>query len=484
MTPYTTVSSIDLRPSIERVLNRPFIPASPDQVSNIIERVLSFSEAEVEAQLVCLRDEFAHRHPNLEKSWLRQFEKVGAYFSNEAFLPTSRRLLIGAFFTGEYAVESVALFNPSIVPHPNQTDLGADDLRFILALRAVGEGHISSIEFRSGVVRKNHSIELDNATGLVTAADIETNPTFSRNIFLHKLQEKGLENNWSRSVMNRLGVTFTRTELDESLQHAAHETQRHSEDVKRAIECLDWLVNSNYELNFSLSTPLSQRVIFPVSLNESHGMEDARFVRFVDEDDRATYYATYTAYDGRVILPQLIETSDFLSFRVSTLTGPAIQNKGMALFPKRIDGRYAMLSRYDDENLYLMFSDDLYFWSDPELLIRPSRPWEFVKIGNCGSPIETDAGWLVLTHGVGPMRKYCISALLLDLQNPLKVIGRLNEPLLKPAADQTNGYVPNVVYTCGALIHDGRLILPYGLNDTVTKIGTIELDVLLEALIK
>jgi predicted GH43/DUF377 family glycosyl hydrolase len=484
MTQCTSVSSIDLRPSFERVLNRPFIPASPDQVSNIIERVLSFSEAEVETQLACLRDEFAHRHPNLEKSWLRQFEKVGAYLSNEAFLPTSRRLLIGAFFTGEYAVESVALFNPSIVPHPDQTDLGADDLRFILALRAVGEGHISSIEFRSGVVRKNHSIELDNATGLVTAADIETDPTFSRNIFLHKLQEKGLENNWSRSVMNRLGVTFTRTELDESLRHATHETQRHSEDVKRAIECLHWLVNSNYELNFSLSTPLSQRVIFPVSLNESHGMEDARFVRFVDEDGRATYYATYTAYDGRVILPQLIETNDFLRFRVRTLTGPAIQNKGMALFPKRIDGRYAMLSRYDDENLYLMFSDDLYFWSDPQLLVRPSRPWEFVKIGNCGSPIETDAGWLVLTHGVGPMRKYCISALLLDLQNPLKVIGRLNEPLLKPAADQTNGYVPNVVYTCGALVHGGRLILPYGLNDTITEIATIELETLLTALVK
>ena len=478
-----TTSSIDLRPSIDRVLNRPFIPASPDQVSNIIERVLSFSDAEVEAQLACLRDEFAHRHPNLERSWLRQFEKVEAYFSNEAFLPTSRQLLIGAFFTGEYAIESVALFNPSIVPHPKQTDVGPEDLRFILTLRAVGEGHISSIEFRSGVVREDHSIEVDNAAGLVTAPDIEANPTFSRNIFLHKLQEKGLENNWSRSVLNRLGATFTRTELDDSLGHAAHETQRHNEDVKRAIECLHWLVNSNYELNFSLATPLSQRVIFPVSLNESHGMEDARFVRFLDEDGRATYYATYTAYDGRAILPQLIETDDFLSFRIRTLTGPAIQNKGMALFPKRIAGRYAMLSRYDDENLYLMFSDDLYYWSDPQLLVRPSRPWEFVKIGNCGSPIETDAGWLVLTHGVGPMRKYCIGALLLDRQNPLKVIGRLNEPLLKPAADQTNGYVPNVVYTCGALIHAGRLILPYGLNDTVTKIATIELDALLAALI-
>ena len=484
MTPCTTVSSIDLRPSFERVLNRPFIPASPDQVSNIIERVLSFSEAEVEAQLACLRDEFAYRHPNLEKSWLRQFEKVEAYLSNEAFLPTSRRLLIGAFFTGEYAVESVALFNPSIVPHPNQTDLGPEDLRFILTLRAIGEGHISSIGFRSGVVRSNHSIEMDHATGLVTAPDIEADPAFSRNIFLHKLQEKGLENNWSRSVMNRLGATFTRTELDESLRRASHETQRHNEDVKRAMECLDWLVNSNYELNFSKSTPLSQRVIFPVSLNESHGMEDARFVRFVDEDDRPRYFATYTAYDGRGILPQLIETDDFLRFRIRTLTGPAIQNKGMALFPKRISGRYAMLSRYDDENLYLMLSDDLYFWSDPQLLVRPLRPWEFVKIGNCGSPIETDAGWLVLTHGVGAMRKYCISALLLDLQNPLKVIGRLNEPLLKPAADQSSGYVPNVVYTCGALIHGGRLVLPYGLNDTITKIATIELETVLAALVK
>jgi predicted GH43/DUF377 family glycosyl hydrolase len=475
-------NSIDFRPNIDRVLNRPFIPASPDQVSNIIERVLSFSDREVEAQLACLRAEFGQRHPNLERSWLRQFEKVEAYLSNKASLSTSRRLLIGAFFTGEYAVESVALCNPSIVPHPSQTDLGAEDLRFILTLRAIGEGHISSIEFRSGIVRSNHSIEVDNLMDLVTAPDIEADPTFSTNIFRHRLQEKGLENNWSRSVMNRLGATFTRSELDESLRRAAHETQRHNEDVKRAIECLHWLVNSNYELNFSPSTPLSQRVIFPVSLNESNGMEDARFVRFVDEDGHATYYATYTAYDGRVILPQLIETNDFLRFRIRSLTGPAIQNKGMALFPKRIDGRYAILSRYDDENLYLMLSDDLYFWSNPQLLLRPSQPWEFVKIGNCGSPIETDAGWLVLTHGVGPMRKYCISALLLDLRNPLKVIGRLKEPLLKPAVDQTNGYVPNVVYTCGALIHGGRLILPYGLNDTVTEIVTIELETLLGAL--
>jgi predicted GH43/DUF377 family glycosyl hydrolase len=475
-------TAIDFRPYIGRVLNRPFIPTSPDQVSSIIDRVLSFTEAQAEAQLASLRDEFDRRHPNLERSWLRQFEKVKAYLSNKESLSASRRLLIGAYFTGEYAIESVALFNPSIVPHPNQTDLGTEDLRFILTLRAIGEGHISSIEFRSGVIRRNHSIEMDKTATLVTAPDIDPDPAFPKNIFLHKLHEKGLENNWSRSVMNRLGATFTRTELDESMQGAAHETQLHTEDVKRAIECVHWLLESNYELNFSSSIPLSQRVIFPVSLNESNGMEDARFVRFVDKDHSATYYATYTAYNGRTILPQLIETTDFLHFRIRTLTGPAIQNKGMALFPRRVDGHYAILSRYDDENLYLMLSDDLYFWSNPRLLLRPAQSWESVKIGNCGSPIETDAGWLVLTHGVGPMRKYCISAVLLDLECPLKVIGRLNEPLLEPTDDQTDGYVPNVVYTCGALVHGDRLVLPYGLNDTATRIVTIELETLLAAL--
>ena len=284
--------------------------------------------------------------------------------------------------------------------------------------------------------------------------------------------------------MNRLGATFTRTQLDQSMQRAAHKTQLHTEDVKQAIECVQWLVESNYELDFDPSIPLSQRVVFPVSLNESNGMEDARFVRFVDDDHRAMFYATYTAYNGRITLPQLIETTDFLHFRIHTLSGSAIQNKGMALFPKRIDGQYAILSRYDDENLYLMFSDDLYFWNQPQLLLRPSQPWELVKIGNGGSPIETDAGWLVLTHGVGPMRKYRISATLLDLQRPFKVIGRLREPLLEPTVGRTDGYVPNVVYTCGALVHDGRLILPYGLNDTTTKIVTIELQALLAALLK
>ena len=247
------------------------------------------------------------------------------------------------------------------------------------------------------------------------------------------------------------------------------------------MECVRWLAESNYEIHFSSSTAVSERIIFPVSSNESNGIEDARFVRFVDDDGSVTYYATYTAYNGRVILPQLIETTDFLHFRVLTLNGRAAQNKGMALFPRRIDGRYAMLSRQDDENLFLMYSDNPHFWSDPEPLQKPSQPWEFVKIGNCGSPIETEAGWLVITHGVGPMRKYCIGAILLDLHDPSKVIGRLRQPLLKPEGSEREGYVPNVVYSCGALVHEGHLILPYGLSDSASTIVTLELRDLLAA---
>lgn len=477
-------TGIDLRPNASRVLSRPFIPTGRGRVGGIIERVLAFSEMEAEAHLDRLRAEFSGRHPNLDESWLRHFEKIQAYVANGSSLSANRRLLLGAYFSGEYAIESAALFNPSIVAHPDQTDLDGADLRFILSLRAVGEGHISSIEFRTGVIHRNHAIEIDKISAVASAPEVDSEPTFPKSIFLHKLREKGLENNWSRSVMNGLGATFTRTQLNDSMQGAAHQTQLHTKDLRQAFECVQWLAESNYEIDFNSAIPLSERVIFPVSLNESNGIEDARFVRFVEEDQSATYYATYTAYNGRLILPQLIETSDFLHFRIRTLTGPAIENKGMALFPRRIDGRYAMLSRYDDENLYLILSDDRHFWSDPKLLLQPSRPWEFVKIGNCGSPIETDAGWLVITHGVGPMRKYCIGAMLLDLQDPLKVIGRLSEPLLEPAPTGRNGYVPNVVYTCGALVHGSRLVLPYGMNDTETTIVTIDLEILLTALTK
>jgi predicted GH43/DUF377 family glycosyl hydrolase len=462
---------------------RPFISTDPLRVGNIIGRALALDEDEVEEQLSLLRADFRGRHIDLGKSWLRHFEKVQSYISNREELTLARKLFIGALFSGEYALESAALFNPSIVPHPDQSNLSPGDLRFILSLRSTGEGHISSIQFRTGVIDRSYSVRIERATPFVTLPELNPNPTYHKRTFLDKLSEMGLENTWASAVMGRLGKSFALDELDESIQQAVlDETSRHTRDVQRTLECMHWLAESNYQIHFPPSSQMSERIIFPVSPNESNGIEDARFVRFVEDDESVTYYATYTAYNGRVILPQLIETTDFLNFRVLTLNGQAVQNKGMALFPRRINGRYAMLTRHDDESLYLSFSDNPHFWSEPQLLLLPRQPWEIVKLGNCGSPIETEDGWLVLTHGVGPMRKYCIGASLLDLRGPGKIIGQLKEPLLKPEANEREGYVPNVVYSCGSLIHNGRLILPYGISDTASSIVTFELSELLAAL--
>ena len=476
-------TGILLWPDNKRVVVRPFIPINPTRVEHIIARALALSEQETEQQLSLVRADFGERHIDLDKSWLRHFEKVRAQIPDGETISEPRRLFIGALFSGEYALESAALFNPSIVPHPDQTGLGRGDLRFVLSLRATGEGHVSSIEFRTGVIHRDHSIKIKKTTPFVTLPELNPNPTYHKRSFLDKLSEMGLANDWAASVMGGLGKTFLLDELDESIQQAASdEASVHTRDVPRTLECMHWLAESNYEIHFAPSSEMSERIIFPVSPNESNGIEDARFVRFVDDNRSVIYYATYTAYNGRVILPQLIETEDFLNFRVLTLNGQAVQNKGMALFPRRIDGRYVMLTRQDDENLYLAFSDNPHFWSDPVLLQEPLRPWEFVKLGNCGSPIETEAGWLVLTHGVGPMRKYCIGATLLDLRDPARIIGQLKEPLLRPEGNEREGYVPNVVYSCGALVHNGQLILPYGVSDTASSIVRIELSELLTAL--
>ncbi|MDQ3621367.1 MAG: glycoside hydrolase family 130 protein [Verrucomicrobiota bacterium] len=475
-------TGISFRPDSARVLIRPFVPADPARIINIIGRALSLSEAETEEQLASALADFSGRHVDIKKFWLRRFDQVKQHVFSSRPLVEARRLYIGALFSGEYALESAALFNPSIVPHPDQGGLAEGELRFILSLRATGEGHISSIEFRTGVIRSDHSMQVENISRFVTSPELDLNPTYRKTVFLDKLIEMGFENDWSHVVMQPLGATFTLSELEKSIQRAVNGLRPLSRDVQRTMECVRWLAESNYELHFSPSVALSERIIFPVSQNESNGIEDARFVRFVDDDGAVTYFATYTAYNGRVILPQLLETTDFLNFRALTLNGRAVQNKGMAFFPRRIDGRYAMISRQDDESLFLMFSDNPHFWSDPKVLRRPGPPWEFVKIGNCGSPIETKAGWLVLTHGVGAMRKYCIGAMLLDLDDPSKIISHLDEPLLKPEGNEREGYVPNVVYTCGGLVHRGRLILPYGLSDSASTIVTIELDELLAAL--
>lgn len=475
-------TGIDFRPDSRRVMLRPFIPTDPAKIDHIIGRALSLNEEETTAQLDLVRADFTGRHFDIDRIWMRHFEKVKSHIPDGQSVSTTRCLFIGALFSGEYALESAALFNPSMVPHPDQSGLGRDDLRFVLSLRATGEGHISSIEFRSGVLHDDYSIQMEPATSLVTLPTLNPNPRYHKATFLHKLNEMGLENDWSAAVMSPLGNSFSLEELDASIRSApGHECQPPSHEIQRTMECMHWLAESNYEIHFAPSNKLAERIISPISPNESNGIEDARFVRFVDDDKTVTYYATYTAYNGRVILPQLIETEDFLNFRVRTLNGQAVQNKGMAIFPRRINGRYAMLSRQDDENLFLMLSDNPHFWSDPQLLVQPGQPWEFIKIGNCGSPVETKAGWLVITHGVGPMRKYCIGALLLDLDDPSRIIGRLDQPLLKPEGNAREGYVPNVVYSCGALVHNGRLILPYGLSDSASTIATCDLDELLAA---
>ena len=472
-----------LKPDTRRVVVRPFISLDLARIEHVMARALALSELEVRQQLSLVRADFDERHLDLDKAWLRHFAKVRAHLPDGETISETRRLFIGALFSGEYALESAALFNPSIVPHPDQAGLCPGDLRFILSLRSTGEGHISSIQFRTGVVRRDHSIQIEKTTPFVTLPELNPNPTYHKRTFLDKLSEMGLEGDWAASVMGRLGKSFAFAELDQSVQQATpDEAFTHTRDVQRTLECMHWLAESNYEIHFTPSSEISERIIFPVSPNESNGIEDARFVRFFDDDGSVIYYATYTAYNGRVILPQLIETADFLNFRVLTLNGQAVQNKGMALFPRRIDGRYAMLSRQDDENLFLTFSDNPHFWSDPQLLQEPRQPWELVKLGNCGSPIETEAGWLVITHGVGPMRKYCIGATLLDLQDPAKIIGRLEEPLLRPEGTEREGYVPNVVYSCGSLVHNGQLILPYGVSDTSASIVRIELNELLAGL--
>jgi len=482
---------VALLPESGRVIIRPFIPADHQRITTIIGRALALTEAEVLRELASVRGEFDSRHFDIESLLSGHFVKVSNHVFTQRPLSRERQLLIGALFSGEYALESAAIFNPSIVPHPDQGGVPEGGLRFIMSLRATGEGHISSIEFRSGIIADDGRIMLDPVSRFVTVPEVLPNPSYYKKRFTIKLAEMGFgewhdgdvrRKSHASAVMDQLTENFTRDDLNKSVNQVRNQAQPSTRDLDRTLECIQWLADSNYELRFSDKLAMSERIIFPVSSSESSGIEDARFVRFVEEDGSVMYYATYTAYNGRSILPQLIETKDFLHFRILTLNGSAVQNKGMALFPRLINGRYAMLSRQDDENLFIMFSDSPHYWSDPKVILRPSEMWESVKIGNCGSPIETEAGWLVITHGVGPMRKYCIGAALLDLQDPTKVIGRLREPLLSPVGAEREGYVPNVVYSCGSLLHGRELILPFAVSDRASAVVSVALDSLITSL--
>ncbi len=470
-----------LTPDRSRVLLRPFRPSTDDISRRIVARVMGLPDADVAKLLGQVLDEFADRHEQAEKFLRTRYSQVKIHLEPGEQPSPERQLLIGAHFTHEYSPESAALFNPSIVPHPDQSGLPPGALRFILSLRATGEGHISSVTFRTGVVSAQHRITLTPPVPFVTEPERVPNIAYTKGLFAHKLEEAGVQNDFCRRVLDKLHEDFTLKELHAVLL-ASGLTDTSDATATRAARGILLLAESNYEVNFSPDSRVSQRVLFPAAPSQSNGIEDARFVRFQNDDGTFTYYATYTAYDGKIILPQLLETPDFMHFKFSTLNGPAVQNKGMALFPRKINGKYAMLSRQDDENILLMFSDNIHFWQTPAVLMAPAQPWEFIKLGNCGSPIETEAGWLVLSHGVGAMRKYCLGAFLLDLNDPSRVIGRLAEPLLSPNETEREGYVPNVVYTCGSLVHGAELIIPYAMSDSASSFAIVSLEKLLSAI--
>jgi len=427
--------------------------------------------------------DFSERHQQIRQRFLERFEQVRESLAAPEEISEPRRLLIGSYFLAEYSLESAALFNPCIVPDPDQAGLPPGALRFVLSLRATGEGHISSITFRTGVIHPDLRIEVLPATGFLTEPRQTPNPQYEKALFGRKLSELGLTGEFTRRVTNRLGESFALEDLRAALQSEQFRLpDGMSQDDQDASQGIWMLARSNYEVRFQPEQPLNERILFPATPSQRNGLEDARFVRFRNDDESHIYYATFTAYDGRVVVPELVETADFLNFRFITLNGPAAENKGMAIFPRKIGGRYAMLSRQDNENIYLMFSDNVHFWNERTVLLKPAFPWELVQLGNCGSPIETDAGWLVLSHGVGPMRQYSIGAFLLDRDDPSIVIGRLREPLLKPNENEREGYVPNVVYTCGALVHRGELIIPYGLADHATGFATVPLAEVLAAM--
>lgn len=435
---------------------------------------MALPESEVARLVAEIEADFGERHVRVRDFLRRRFEDVRPLLRSVNQLSHERQLLVGAYFTHEYSLEAAALFNPSIVRHPDQSDAPPGTLRFILSLRATGEGHISSITFRTGFLDDQGAITIQAPTRYSLEPAQVPNASYDNALFARTLQELGLDGEFARGVLGGLDDTFTLEQLRDRLRPS-------SEHAALARKILTLAV-SNYEVQFDPGTRLSERVLFPVTPSQRNGIEDARFVRFVHEDGTPTYYATYTAYDGKLILPQFIETHDFLHFKFITLNGPAARNKGMALFPRKIDGAYTMLSRQDYESIYVMFSDHLHFWNTAKLVLKPKFPWEFIQIGNCGSPIETDAGWLVLSHGVGPMRKYCIGAFLLDRDDPTRVLGRLSEPLIAPTENEREGYVPNVVYSCGSLLHGKLLVIPFAMSDYATTFATVPVDDVLAAM--
>ncbi|TDO77605.1 putative GH43/DUF377 family glycosyl hydrolase [Flavobacterium chryseum] len=477
---------IKFTPDSKRVVARYFMNGE-ERTQQMVKRIMVLNEKQVLETLEQTLREFARRHRNISAIFFRHCEKIkplieAMQIDYEA-LSLDRKMLIGSFCTMEYAIESAAIFNPSIVEDFDQSGLALGEKRVIISFRATGEGHISSIVFRRGILDKDNNLLVMKIGHNIDKAEIEHKTLFNKERFLLKLSEMHTQDKYIEQIMQDLPNEFEFAILKDMVSKALSDSSIRQER-KTALEEILWLANSFYDLQFKHDSDITERVIFPISESESRGIEDARFVRFIDDDNSVRIMATYTAYNGHAILPKLISTEDFYTFRVMPLHGVGAQNKNLALFPRKIKGKYAMLARIDGVNNYIMYSDRVTQWNNPILLQEPRYTWELTQIGNCGSPLWTPEGWLVITHGVGTMRRYCIGASLLDLEDPSKEIGRLSEPLLSPLEDEREGYVPNVVYSCGAIIHNNSLILPYAVSDYSSTYAVVDMVELLDALKK
>lgn len=479
-------SDVRIAADPSRVLARLFVPghelAADEQsrATGVLGRILGLPEDVVTATLSRVRESYGGRHRDLEATFREHYRQLAHRLPEGPPLSVDRRALLGAFFTQEFSVEGAALFNPSAVLHPDQSSLAPGECRFVLSLRAVGEGHVSSVAFRTGVMGRGRALRIDPPGSHVEGAVVGPGEQH-RSLLAARLDEGGADAESTRFLLSRLPRVFRPDDLEAGLAAlGGQRLTRHG--GARTAELARHIVSCGYEAVFPPESTLAERVLWPASASESQGLEDVRFVRFVDDDATVRHLATYTAFDGQHIAPQRIETADFRTFRVSPLAGPAARNKGMALFPRKVGGRWLALSRWDRESCSLAVSDDGLGWLDAGTIHVPTRPWELIQTGNCGSPIETEAGWLVLTHGVGPMREYALGALLLDLDDPSRVVGDLGEPLLVPSAEEREGYVPNVVYSCGGLVHEDQLLLPYGASDACVRFAFVDVPLLLERL--
>jgi beta-1,2-mannobiose phosphorylase / 1,2-beta-oligomannan phosphorylase len=477
--------NIRFRPDPTRIIAR-FLYIDDERAKSIILSVINMSEKDASFAFQKVLRDYSLRHRNISKIFEKHFNKIVHLFTllniDPKSIDLSRKILIGSYFTMEYSIEAAAFFNPSIIEHPDQSETSLGEKRVILSFRATGEGHISSIVFRTGILDKNNTLTIEPAGKMMEEAEHIRRHIYNKESFRSTLEEMDFNSIIPPSfILDKLNDEFTYGELRKCIEEVRNSLHL-AADKELLINQIVWLASSHYELQFSLDTNISERVIFPVSLNEKNGIEDARFVKFIDDNDNTIYYATYTAYNGTSILPKLLETRDFYHFTIMPVHGEIAQNKGMAMFPRKVNGKYAMLCRLDGFNNYIAFSDNITIWREAKLLQQPKFPWEFIQIGNCGSPIETSEGWLVITHGVGPMREYVLGASLFDLHDPEKEIGRLKSPLLIPNAEEREGYVPNVVYSCGSIIHNDNLIIPYAMSDYASTYATVNLRELLNEL--